>query len=224
MTPSTASAPAAPVGSRQPSNAVVPAPTQSEARPANPIARDHGARGPAASAAPQSATSIATAVQAPADGGWHVVAIPASDPTATATDVTDAPAESASAPPASAASAPPAPPAAFAPSAPTSRPQGSPVSDLEPPDDFDAPPEDEPPFPDPQRDPGYSDPVAIGDVPAVMGKRDSRPASPQQAVRGRQTAHPAASTRYGESVVRELLGASFIEEQPHTPPTRFNRD
>jgi DNA polymerase-3 subunit gamma/tau len=40
----------------------------------------------------------------------------------------------------------------------------------------------------------------------------------------RQPAHPAANSRYGESVVRELLGASFIEEQPHTPPTRFNRD
>jgi DNA polymerase-3 subunit gamma/tau len=40
----------------------------------------------------------------------------------------------------------------------------------------------------------------------------------------RQPIHPAANTRYGESVVRELLGASFIEEQPHTPPTRFNRD
>ena len=28
---------------------------------------------------------------------------------------------------------------------------------------------------------------------------------------------PNEKQRYGESVVREVLGASFIEEQPHTP-------
>ncbi|RUR01446.1 DNA polymerase III subunit gamma and tau [Labedella endophytica] len=29
------------------------------------------------------------------------------------------------------------------------------------------------------------------------------------------------SARYGEAVVREILGARFIEEQPYTPPSRF---
>ncbi|WP_460947068.1 DNA polymerase III subunit gamma and tau [Okibacterium endophyticum] len=39
----------------------------------------------------------------------------------------------------------------------------------------------------------------------------------------RRPAHPAGASRYGEAVVRELLGATFIEEQPHTPRAGFNR-
>ncbi|SJN32849.1 hypothetical protein [Mycetocola reblochoni] len=36
--------------------------------------------------------------------------------------------------------------------------------------------------------------------------------------------HPAQSRRYGESVVRELLNAHFLEEEPYTPPSRFSRE
>ncbi len=47
----------------------------------------------------------------------------------------------------------------------------------------------------------------------------SQPATSTQASGDSRTAAAAAtdSARYGESVVRELLGASFIEEQPVTP-------
>lgn len=221
------------------------APTAEAATTPRPPSRPADAARPASSpAAP--ASGGASAAAAPAAGGWHVVAIPTSDPTAPAAEV----------------------PAAAAPARQTT---ATAVSDLTPPDDFDAPPpDDEPPYPDPQHDPGYSEPVAIGDVPTVIppGRfspaappsrapstsapganpaaaanptapratqpappergAEFRPAAPQASApadpRGRQTSHPAASTRYGESVVRELLGASFIEEQPHTPPTRFNRD
>lgn len=271
--PSASNAPSGPAASREPSGPASSAPSGSTAGsrpPGGPAASVRPNAAPAGNTAPQSAARPAdtavrpvsspaapvvsggasAAVAAPAAGGWHVVAIPTSDPTAPAAEE----------------------PAA----APARQATATAVSDLTPPDDFDAPPpEDEPPYPDPQHDPGYSEPVAIGDVPTVIppgrfspaGRpsaapatsapasatsarpataahstgsnapvapvstgpgTDSRPTAPQAsaptASRGRQPAHPAASTRYGESVVRELLGASFIEEQPHTPPTRFNRD
>lgn len=208
-----------------------------------------GSRG-AAPAARATASPTVTA-EAPAGGGWHVVAIPTSDPTAPAPTA-----------PGQTSTVAPTPPAAPAPAPRATAAPARPLSDATPPDDFDAPPpDDEPPYPDPQGDPGYSEPVAIGDVPSVIppgrfapapsaGRPGTAPAAPTAAPAGRaappdgpvttpaspqaappsarptgrQPAHPAASTRYGESVVRELLGASFIEEQPHTPPTRFNRD
>ena len=82
--------------------------------------------------------------------------------------------------------------------------------DDEPPfDDVPPPFDDEPPFEDPgfnappQRAPQRRAPVA----PLPQQPRGQRPAAPGQ--------------RYGESVVREVLGATFLEEQPHTPKTGF---
>lgn len=239
------------------SSAGAPAATQAPAGRPGTGAGSRGATTAAASPAgastsPRAATATA---EAPAAGGWHVVAIPTSDPTAPAPVVEPVPQVSAAQTPG--ATAPVASGAAASPA--------RQISDATPPDDFDAPPpDDEPPYPDPQGDPGYSEPIAIGDVPSVIppgrfapAPSAARPgttpaaappaaapqaAAPPAAARpsgaartgapqsasarptGRQPVHPAASTRYGESVVRELLGASFIEEQPHTPPTRFNRD
>jgi DNA polymerase-3 subunit gamma/tau len=74
------------------------------------------------------------------------------------------------------------------------------------PRDEDAPPPDEPP---------------TEEAPAA---RRSEPVSPAAASSPGRAASPtrAAPTatsraRYGESVVREILGANFIEEQPHNP-------
>jgi DNA polymerase-3 subunit gamma/tau len=168
-----------------------------------------------------------------ANGGWAVVQIPKSAP-ADATG--DAPAPPIR--PAAERATAPAAPAAVDPSLPS---------------DNDAPPpDDEPPYPDPYGDP-YAEPVAIGSVtagiaPGITRPNPSTPIAPQQSspaapsqsasaptsaptrepqpqsTRVTIPAHPKASTRYGESVVREILGASFIEEQPHVPATRFNRD
>ena len=55
-------------------------------------------------------------------------------------------------------------------------------------------------------------------VASIPGADEPHPDAP--VVRARRAAPaPKASTdgRYGEAVVREILGASFIEEQPHTP-------
>jgi DNA polymerase-3 subunit gamma/tau len=234
-----------------------------------PLAAASGATPPASratqtapAAASQTAPAAATQAAPAAAGGWHVVAIPTTDPTRQPDD---------------------APPLADGPSLADAPPRDdTPFGDAPPFDDA-PPPDEEPPYPDPQ---GDREPVAIGDVPTVIppgrftppaGRTDATGRAPapaatrradatapdpitaaRQAVSGaaaanatprqvaaapsdqpgpsvtptvqagrpmnRQTVHPAASARYGESVVRELLGASFIEEQPHTPPTRFNRD
>ncbi|WP_285037462.1 DNA polymerase III subunit gamma and tau [Plantibacter sp. ME-Dv--P-095] len=93
------------------------------------------------------------------------------------------------------------------------------------PSDADAPPpDDEPPYPDP-----YDAPASAAAPSAPAAPAPAAPATPPEAerrqplVKMRQAppasagSHPAGDNRYGESVVRELLGATFIEEQPHEP-------
>lgn len=78
-----------------------------------------------------------------------------------------------------------------------------------------------------------SAPVAVEEPPAddypptdsagwaVAAIPDAAPPAPEpkapRASRAAPTTAPATNARYGESVVRELLGASFIEEQPVAP-------
>ncbi len=102
----------------------------------------------------------------------------------------------------------------------------------------DAPPyDDEPPY-----DPEYD-----GPVPADGRGAPSRPAAPAAArattqsaqrptpasapVRTAPAAAPVVSSRsaapqgvqrYGEAVVRQVLGATFVREEPYEPPTRFS--
>ncbi|MDD9153944.1 DNA polymerase III subunit gamma and tau [Plantibacter flavus] len=99
------------------------------------------------------------------------------------------------------------------------------------PSDDDAPPaDDEPPYPDPfESSAPAPSPAAVAPSAAPAGSPQAAPPAapvaeqrPQPPVRMRQappvpTSHPAGDNRYGESVVRELLGATFIEEQPHEP-------
>ena len=61
--------------------------------------------------------------------------------------------------------------------------------------------------------------VTAADSAPTTPAETSQPATSTQASGNSRTATAAAtdSARYGESVVRELLGASFIEEQPVTP-------
>jgi len=78
----------------------------------------------------------------------------------------------------------------------------------------------------PRARPAVAPAAAAPDVPApAVARAKKRAAEPKVdpgPTAGHQS-HPAASTRYGEAVVRELLGATFLEEQPHVPATRFNR-
>jgi DNA polymerase-3 subunit gamma/tau len=99
-----------------------------------------------------------------------------------------------------------------------------------PSDDDAPPPDDEPPYPDPfESSAPAPSPAAGAPSAAPAGAPQAAPPAapvaeqrPQPPVRMRQappvpTSHPAGDNRYGESVVRELLGATFIEEQPHEP-------
>ena len=81
-----------------------------------------------------------------------------------------------------------------------------------------APPADEPepPFEPPAEEP---EPVVEAVVPAPRAAARTAPAkvSSAPAPTAPRRGQPKASARYGEAVVRELLGASFIEEQNLAP-------
>lgn len=67
-------------------------------------------------------------------------------------------------------------------------------------------------------EPGVAEPRTVADTratPATPPRATPRPAPVAPEPSARQSA------RYGEAVVREILGARFIEEQPYTPPSRF---
>ncbi|MBW4031212.1 MAG: DNA polymerase III subunit gamma and tau [Acidobacteria bacterium] len=78
----------------------------------------------------------------------------------------------------------------------------------------DAPPADEPEPPFEPFDDGATTPE--GSTPAAQAVGSAASAGPTQPRRG----SPAPTARYGEAVVRELLGASFIEEQNLAPRDR----
>ncbi|MGR0220646.1 DNA polymerase III subunit gamma and tau [Agromyces sp. ZXT2-6] len=174
---------------------------------------------PSAATAPRSgtdaprsaATRSASASTAPTTAGaagpvdsWATVAIPASDPTVDVTAGASPGAGAARAPGRSTASSTaladrPVPPSA------------APVDEVPPPDDADAPPpDDEPVF-----DPG---PEAVVEAPPAAAPTARAPRRPAA------TASPGGAApiqRYGEAVVRDLLGATFLEEVEAPPAARF---
>jgi len=50
---------------------------------------------------------------------------------------------------------------------------------------------------------------------AIVPPRAAPPVEPARGVHGR-------GQRYGEAVVRQVLGANFVREEPYEPPTRFS--
>ena len=70
--------------------------------------------------------------------------------------------------------------------------------------DDDAPDDDE-----------FPPPVDDGPIPPRAPVAVERPASPR-------VSRPGGIERVGEAVVRQVLGATFVREEPYTPPTRFN--
>ncbi|MEV8214372.1 DNA polymerase III subunit gamma and tau [Leifsonia sp. NPDC077715] len=171
---------------------------------------------PAASAtaahadAPSASTASAPTGHAAMVTEWATVAIPSASPasdTATATVTTTAAVVTLERPPA-------------APAAPAARPVSAPAPD-EPPYDDVPPPETEPPFEPPvpeeptgdwSAEPAAASPAAPSPEPARAARPSAAPAS------GARTPTFQQPQRYGEAVVREILGATFIEEQP-APPT-----
>ncbi|GAB3601412.1 DNA polymerase III subunit gamma and tau [Microbacterium tumbae] len=98
------------------------------------------------------------------------------------------------------------------------------VSDDEPPlpGDDEAPDEDEPPY----EPPTYEPPVRqhpVAPAPQASAAAQQTPAVPvRQAPAPVVTARSAAPDgvqRYGEAVIRQVLGARFVREEPFEPPT-----
>lgn len=94
-------------------------------------------------------------------------------------------------------------------------PDVAPPDEVPPPDDADAPPpDDEPPF-----DPG-PEPV-VDAAPVEAPARAPRAARRPPASGSAPTGGAAPIQRYGEAVVRDLLGATFLEEVEAPPSARF---
>ena len=88
-----------------------------------------------------------------------------------------------------------------------------PYADIPPDDEDDVPPPPDDDAPVPPRLP-----VAAHQAPAA-----NRPvAAPTQSAAPAPNARRNSIERVGESVVRQVLGATFVREEPHTPATRFN--
>lgn len=99
-----------------------------------------------------------------------------------------------------------------------------PPFDDEPPYDEEPPEDTMPPFeaPPPATDWAPAPPDAGPSTPAAAPRRTEPPAPPAASVPRPTTRTTRSETadgrqRYGEAVVREILGAQFIEEQPHEP-------
>ncbi|WP_240694720.1 DNA polymerase III subunit gamma and tau [Cryobacterium sp. SO1] len=196
---------------------------------------------------PGSAAALAAAetladepvVAPPTDGAAVSVGAPAAAP---ATSAAAAPSAALDVP---ASSAPTAAPQASAPSAPGY--DFAPEPDFEPPFDEEPPPYDDLP-PDPQHFTTPVDPARGGrpnrqqpsapQQPRAQQASDqaptagaSAPGAPAASAPASQRGAPARRSpafaekqRYGEAVVREILGATFIEEQPHDPISRQRND
>ncbi|NYJ25197.1 DNA polymerase III subunit gamma and tau [Leifsonia shinshuensis] len=229
--------------------AAAPAPSAGSTAPGEGARGSAGASSPALSSAPASASAPASsstpaappaASASPASSSvteWATVAIPSSPPAAVATlERPEAPAARASAP---TAPSPAAPSVAGLP------------DDL-PPDDLEPPEETEPPYEAAVPDEPEGDWSAAPSEPVVEAPRQrpapqtrapersapqrpaperqssdrqnpERPASERSApASGARTPTFQAPQRYGEAVVREILGARFLEEQP-APPTNGMR-
>ncbi|MBM7389112.1 DNA polymerase-3 subunit gamma/tau [Clavibacter michiganensis] len=218
------SASSAPAASRPAGSTASAGGTRPQGGSAAPSPAPAASTPPAASSTPPAKTAP-RAKTTPAGGGWATVAIPTSDPGASDAPAVRAPAsrpESAAPAPASpAASAPAAPATSPRSTAPSAPPRGSAVVPDAHVPDFEEPEPDEfgpaePGWATGGASPDSAPPVARS-VPAPQAPAAaSRPASAPAPAKAATAAAPpsAAPQRYGESVVREILQASFIEEKP----------
>lgn len=171
-------------------------------------------------AAPAAARPQARGASAPAITEWEVASIPtAEEPPASSLPESPLPVDDEPEEVEAAASAP-VPPS-----------DGGIDPEVPPlPGDDEAPyPDDEPPY-----DPSYEPPAgppAPRSSPAAVAPA-ARAAAPSAAPAVRAPAAPAPRVterapavggvqRYGEAVIRQVLGATFVREEPYEPPTRF---
>ncbi|WP_353813321.1 DNA polymerase III subunit gamma and tau [Agromyces sp. SYSU T00266] len=204
--------PAAPSSATQPARDGGRAPSEPGSGPSAPVTRPAGSAAAPASAPTTSAPGGGTGPSTPAApvgssgpvDSWATVAIPASDPTSAAHDAASAPAARSAARTAVAERPAPVEPASTSAIA---------DDDVPPLDDADAPPLD----PEPDYAPGpEADARPAQAAPSRSGAR--RPAS--RPAQGAPAGAAPPIQRYGEAVVRDLLGATFLEEV-EAPQARF---
>ncbi|PPF53139.1 DNA polymerase III subunit gamma and tau [Clavibacter michiganensis] len=217
----TSPAPAAAPPASRPASSGAPASTREDPAAARSAAPTSPAASTKAAAAQRSAPA---AKVAPAGGGWATVAIPTSDPGAAAAPSAPVARPERSAPASTGPSAPAAPavtPRSSAPAPPSRGPSVVPDSQVP---DFEEPDPDE--FG--PAEPGWATGGASPDEappaarPSSAPRQQSAPtakAAPASATAAKRAPEAdrtpaAAPQRYGESVVREILQASFIEEKP----------
>ncbi|MBT2475154.1 DNA polymerase III subunit gamma and tau [Microbacterium sp. ISL-103] len=211
----------------------LPAPMPAGGAPRQPATSSSGgpaddapASEPASAGPPRAQTRGASA--APVTE-WAVASIPASiDPVPASMPVAEPAAVPAAAP---AAASPVASSASTAaPTRPSPGDQPSRSADETPPPLDDEPPyfDDEPPY-----DPSY-EPAPATQASAPAARPASAPSVPAQSAPVRKAASAAAAPvvtertpaggvqRYGEAVIRQVLGATFVREEPYEPPTRFS--
>jgi DNA polymerase-3 subunit gamma/tau len=185
-----------------------------EATP-TPAVEQPAAQQPAASTAPSDPDEWAT-VAIPADPAPAEVAAEPAIETVVAPEPTDVPvlAPSPRSAPVVPAEEPPVRPAAAS----------AGPSDDEPPFDEEPPEEDMPPVEPPMPDswatvapPGEPSAPPAPAAPAPVRARERPEPAPRPVTRTTRSATADGRQRYGEAVVREILGAQFIEEQPHVP-------
>ncbi len=169
---------------------------------------------------------------------WAVASIPSTP--AEPSPGTQVPAESATAVPATPVQAAPVDPTPDAAARPAAEAVPSRPSERDDPPRSDEPPlPDEPPFYDdePPYDPAYEPAMsgAPASQPAAPALSQGAPASsaapaapaspqrrPQSAPVVTERAPAGGVQRYGEAVIRQVLGATFVREEPYEPPTRFS--
>ncbi|WP_435746654.1 DNA polymerase III subunit gamma and tau [Microbacterium sp. PMB16] len=90
--------------------------------------------------------------------------------------------------------------------------------------------DDEPPY-DPSYEPPASRQGPTAPTPATPAARNEAPAPAAPAQQRASSAPPVVTERapslggvqrYGEAVIRQVLGATFVREEPYEPPTRFS--
>ncbi|MGO2747649.1 DNA polymerase III subunit gamma and tau [Microbacterium sp.] len=87
------------------------------------------------------------------------------------------------------------------------------------PDDGDAPPEDDAPYPAPE---SRTAPAPAPQAPpAPAPQAQTQPQTQTRTAPAVTERSPGGVQRYGEAVIRQVLGATFVREEPYEPPTRF---
>ncbi|MFB4352825.1 DNA polymerase III subunit gamma and tau [Microbacterium sp. LS_15] len=158
-------------------------------------------------ASPAVAPAASATPAAPAASANHQVAAPAQEAPASAPAEADASSRAAAAP--------------------TVTREADPADDVPPPYDDEPPPyDDEPPY-DPSYEPapprGPSRPSAPSSPSAASAPAAPTPRSaPASAPVVTDRTPSGGVQRYGEAVIRQVLGATFVREEPYEPPTRFS--